>query len=181
MTDTYWNELKDELQKGVNQKDHPFRYATLGTVGMDKLARLRTVVLREVLKNGNLRFYTDRRSKKVLHMIENPKVSMLFYQPQKLLQIKVEGLATVHTDQDTISDIWKNIPENNKKDYTTNYAPGSGINDPDTISYLEGDHFFCMVEVEPFKIEYLKLNRPNHIRVKYSKNDYGWESEFLVP
>lgn len=180
MMDNFWNELQEELKKGVAENGHPFRFGTLGTVGVDKLPRLRTVVLRQINDNGYLCFYTDKRSKKVVHITENPNVSLLFYHPGKLLQVKIEGLASVVTDENRLQNMWKDIPESNKKDYTTDNAPGSSLNNPDNLEYLHGDHFFCIIEIEPFRIEYLKLKRPNHIRVSYSKED-SWKGEFLVP
>ena len=180
MTDYFWNELQEELKKGVEQKGHPFRFGTFATVGVDKLPRLRTIVLRHVYGNGHLCLYTDKRSKKVMHITENPNVSLLFYHPEKLLQVKIEGLASVVTDENKLQTMWKDIPESNKKDYTTYSAPGSILKNPDNLEYLTGDHFFSMIEIEPFRIEYLKLKRPNHIRIAYAKKE-GWKGEFLVP
>jgi pyridoxamine 5'-phosphate oxidase len=77
--------------------------------------------------------------------------------------------------------LWDAIPEASKKDYTTFEAPGKEIQDPDIIEYLKDDDHFCVVEIHPFKIEYLKLKRPNHIRVRYSKQESDWDAQFLVP
>ena len=181
MTQHFWSELTEELNKSVSEKEHPYRFVTLGTVGNERLARLRTVVLRHVNENLNLIFYTDKRSKKVLHIKENNRVSMLFYHPELLLQLKVEGLAYILKDEDAKDRYWNNIHENSKKDYTTHKAPGSEISNPDQVEYLTNDHYFCAIEVEPFKIEYLKLKRPNHIRVRFSKENSDWNGEFLVP
>ncbi|UWX54018.1 pyridoxamine 5'-phosphate oxidase family protein [Maribacter litopenaei] len=180
MMDIFWNELQEELKRGTTEKRHPFRFGTFGTVGIDKLPRLRTIVLRHVYENGYLSFYTDKRSKKVIHITENPNVSLLFYHPEKLLQVKIEGLASIVTDEHKLQTMWRDIPESNKKDYTTDNAPGSTLKNPDNLEYLTGDHFFCMIEIEPFRIEYLKLKRPHHIRVAYAKED-NWKGEFLVP
>ncbi len=181
MTATFWTELNDELQKGISEHGHPFRYATLGTVGLDKIARLRTVVIRDFTHNQNVVFYTDKRSKKVTHIKENPNVSLLFYHPEKLLQIRIEGLAQISTEKKELEKYWDNIQPNSKKDYTTLHAPGSTIKNPDQIEYLNENHHFCVVTIVPYKIEYLKLKRPNHLRVRFSNNEDMWVSEFLVP
>jgi pyridoxine/pyridoxamine 5'-phosphate oxidase len=181
MTENFFEELKDELHKGVHKKGHPFRYCTMATVGLDHMARLRTVVLRKVSEELNLIFYTDRRSKKLVHIKENNKVSVLFYHPKKLLQLKVEGLATIVKDGKTLQKYWSGVQPNSRKDYTTSIAPGSTIANPDAVEYLGNENHFCILEIEPFKIEYLKLRRPNHLRIHYSKNSMDWEGEFLVP
>lgn len=181
MTNTFWEELIVELQKGVSKKGHPFRYCTLGTVGSEHLPRLRTIVLRKVSDTLDLTFYTDKRSKKIIHIKENNKVSVLFYHPKKLLQLKVEGLASIITDKGELQRYWSGVQPNSRKDYTTHSAPGSSISNPDNIEYLDDENHFCMVNIEPFKIEYLKLKRPNHLRIRFSKSDGEWNGEFLVP
>lgn len=181
MTDNFFDELKEELQKGAIEKGHPFRYFTLGTVGLDRIARLRTLVLRQFSKDMVLTFYTDKRSKKVTHIKENRKVSLLFYHPRKLLQIRIEGIAHIILDENTRKKSWSGIRPTGRKDYTTTEAPGSAIKATDTVEYLDDKDHFCIIEVNPFKIEYLMLKSPHHLRIRFSKKEDLWISEFLVP
>jgi pyridoxamine 5'-phosphate oxidase len=181
MVDTYFKELKSELENGAEDKSHPFRYFTLATMGVDQYARLRTVVLRATSSDLLLTFYTDKRSKKITHIKENKKVSLLFYNPKKLLQVRIEGVATILTDKSKLDEVWKNIQENSKKEYSIASEPGSTISNPDNLDYLDGINHFCMVQIEPFKIEYLKLRRPNHLRIRFWREIKTWEGEFLVP
>lgn len=181
MTEVFWDELKEKLQSIVTEKDHPFRYATLGTVGLEAMPRLRTIVIRDVAKDLTMTFYTDKRSKKIMHIKENNRVSLLFYDHHNLLQLKVEGLANIIKDEALIQEYWKKIHPKNKKDYTTRSAPGSDISNPDNVEYLQEGNHFCMVRIDPFKIEYLKLKRPNHLRIRFSREESDWYGEFLVP
>ena len=179
--DIYFDEIRQELSKGATQKGHPFRYFTLGTVGLERLARQRTVVLRQFEEDLSLSFYTDARSKKIMHLTENNKVGLLFFHQKKLLQVRMEGLASIHKDEETLKKYWPGVQPKARKDYTTVAAPGSPLEHPDQIDYLNEENHFCLVRVRPFKIEYLRLQRPNHIRVRYSKVEDLWKSEFLVP
>ncbi len=181
MTEVIFQEIKEELNAAITSHKHPYRFCVLGTVGLENIARLRTVVLRNVDSNLQLIFYTDTRSKKIVHIKENKKVSLLFYHPEKLVQIRVEGLATIIKDHAILEKHWKTVGQANQKDYQTTRAPGSGITDPDHIEYLEDSDYFCVVAIEPFKIEYLKLKHPHHLRVRFSKEGTIWENEFLVP
>ncbi len=181
MTQQFLDEAKDELQKSLVKKGHPFRYFTLATVGLEQMARLRTVVLRKITPDLKLIFYTDKRSKKITHITENPKVSLLFYHPKLMLQLKIEGKARIIEDSETLNTYWNGIPLNSRKDYITQQAPGSAIKNPDQLAFLNQENHFCMVAIEPFKIEYLKLKRPNHIRANFSNIDGVWKGEFLVP
>lgn len=174
-------EAKTELQKGIVVKGHPFRYATLATISEDGKPRLRNVVLRKVLDNLNLIFYTDRRSKKVEHIQENQEVSMLFYHPKLMLQLSISGTATLVEDKNRLQTYWNGIPLHSRKDYTTDSAPGSYQKNPDEVQYLNEEHHFCIVEIVPNSIEYLKLKRPNHIRASFTKAEQDWDGTFLVP
>ncbi len=181
MTDLFFRELTQELQLGVSEKGHPFRYGTLATVGADQMPRQRTIVLRAVSDTLHLGFYTDRRSKKISHIAKNNRVSLLFYHPEKLLQIKIEGMAILQKDTTVLQQHWNQITEGSRKDYTTHIAPGSTVSNPDAVDYLNEAHHFCMVNILPYEIEYLKLKRPHHLRVHYRMEGDGWKGQFLVP
>lgn len=181
MNNKYWSELTDELKNATKEKGHPFKFCTLATIGNERLPRLRTVVLRHFTDDHGLIFYTDKRSKKILHIKENNMVSLLFYHPQLQLQVKIEGKAYIINEGDAVSKYWKGIHEGGKRDYTTHKAPGSTINEPEQIEYLSDNNFFCPVEIEPFKIEYLKLAQPHHLRIRFSKEKGKWSKEYLVP
>ena len=181
MTQNYFQELSEELKKGVSQKGHAFRNFTLATVGLDQVARLRTIILREVSEDLILTFYTDSRSKKMIHLQENKKVGLLFYNPKNMLQIRIEGLAKVLHNKETKEKYWEGVKKISRKDYMSTSAPGTTLTNPNHLEYLDDEDHFCIVEITPFKIEYLKLKSPNHIRVRYSWEGDSWESEFLVP
>ena len=93
----------------------------------------------------------------------------------------MEGLANIIKDENILKKYWDGVQPNLRKDYTTEDAPGSTISDPDKVEYLNDKNHFCIVEIEPFRIEYLKLKKPNHLRVQYSKTGSNWNAEFLVP
>ncbi len=181
MTDKYFDELSSALQKGALEKKHPFRYFTLATVGVDGMVRQRTLVLRKVGPELLLTFFTDYRSKKIMHIHENNRVSLLFYHPDELLQLRIDGLAEIDRDKDAIKSYWMSVKEAQRKAYTTATAPGSELENPESLEYLNENNYFCAVNITPFKIEYLKLKDPNHIRINYSKTERGWDSSYLVP
>jgi len=181
MSDFFFKELSEEIHNGVNKKGHPFRYMTMATVGKGTVARLRTVVLRQVSEELKLTIYSDSRTEKINHIKENNQISILLYHPEKLLQLKIEGIAQIVTDTDRLKQIWKGVQPNNRKDYITNNRPGSNIKNPDYVAYLENKNYFVMIDIIPTKIEYLKLMRPNHIRVDFKKESSDWNGTFLVP
>jgi hypothetical protein len=182
MADHVWNSVLSELQKGVEEKSHPFKFATLATLGLERLPRLRTIKIRDFEPESlQMTFYTDSRSKKILHIKENNKVSLLFYHPDKLMQLRIEGLAIRERDEAVLRDHWSHVEGPSQKDYTTSTAPGTEIKHPEKIEYIEQDDFFSVVYILPFKVEYLQLKRPHHLRVRFSKREGIWKSDYLVP
>ena len=169
-----------ELVNGHSKKRHPFRYFVLATNENGK-PRQRTVVLRKTLLDSSLVIYTDKRTQKIKDIQNNSEFSALFYDSKKLLQIRIEGKAELITDKQQIATYWQTVQESSKKDYTTNRAPGTSIKNPDDVGYEPKENYFCPVKLIPNTIEYLRLKRPNHLRVLFSRNDIGWSGDFLVP
>ena len=177
-----FEKIAQELKKGVFTKGHYFKYFTLATLGVDKFARLRLVALRNVSDDLKLTFFTDKRSKKMLHIKENNKVSLLFYDHEKLIQLRIEGIARINNDQFQIQKSWEQVGVEARKDYITKEAPGSTIGDPGSLEYLREGDYFSIVEIDPFRIEYLELKENRHTKIRYSKEGSGdWTSEYLVP
>ena len=182
MTDPNWHEMLAEMQAGTREVTHPFRYATLATLGLEQLPRLRTIVLREFdPETLRITFYTDLRSKKVLHIKENNKVSLLCFHPGLNLQLRFEGLAVRERDEGELARYRERVPEPTRIEYRSAQTPGSVISGPERIDYLDRDDYFAVIHIHPFKIEYLRLNRPRHERIRFSKRKEGWKGEFLVP
>ncbi len=181
MPDNIFEKIKQELKKGAFKKGHYFKYFTLATLGVDKFARLRLVALRNVSDDLKMTFFTDKRSKKVLHIKENNRVSLLFYHHKKLVQLRIEGIARINNDQFQIQKSWEQIGVEARKDYITKEAPGSAITDPETLEYLKEGDYFSIVEIDPFRIEYLRLKKKGHTKIKYYKKGDAWSSEYLVP
>ncbi len=91
------------------------------------------------------------------------------------------GKAELITDKEQIATYWHTIQESSRKDYTTNRTPGTPIKNPDDVAYKSKENYFCPVKLIPNTIEYLRLKRPNHLRVLFSRMDTDWSGEFLVP
>ncbi len=181
MSNIYFNELVGHLKAGVNTHGHPFRYAVLGTTGLHNEPQLRTVVLREVSDKFVFRIFTDSRSNKIKQLVKNNQVSLLFYHAEEMLQATINGKAKIITDPEVIQSYWSGIGPNAQKDYTTDKAPGSEIKNAQSISYLTDHHHFSIIDVTTSSMQYLKLNRKQHLKIQFTKVDANWQGTLLVP
>ncbi len=179
MLDKIFSDLKQEIKFGYLKKKHPFRYPVLAS-SADGFPHQRTVVLRDTTDKFEPLIYTDERSDKINHFESNPKASLLFYHPKKLLQVKITGTMEIIRDGEEFEQSWNKIQGNSRKDFTTIEAPGTPIKNPDNVEYSEEEDHFCVLKLVPSQMEYLQLKRPNHIRALFEKEN-DWEGEFLNP
>lgn len=180
MKNQFLEEAQRELVNGHSKRKHPFRYFTLATIE-NGLPRQRTVVLRKTLQDMSLVFFTDSRTQKIKDLENNPEFSALFYNPKQLLQLRLQGRAEVITDKTEIETYWHTVQAASRKDYTTHMAPSTTINNPDDVAYNSETNYFCPIKLVPNSVEYLRLKRPNHLRILFSKATTGWDGQFIVP
>ena len=176
-----FEELCTELKKGVSKKGHPFRYFTLATKGLQNNIGLRTVVLRKVRDNLTLTFYTDQRSSKIEELKKDDTISALFYHPKKMMQLKIIGTAEIEKDPKILNTFWNGVPMHARKDYTTQNAPGSFLDENEPVDYLSDKNHFAMVHIIPKQIDFLQLGKSNHTRILFSLEKEGWNHQNLVP
>ncbi|MEA1784989.1 pyridoxamine 5'-phosphate oxidase family protein [Arenibacter sp. GZD96] len=181
MQDQRLQEVKEALQQSLHQKTHPFRFMALGTVDAHNAPSLRTVVLRDISEHFNLIFYTDMRTEKIRHIKKNNKVSLLLYNPDTFLQLKIDGIAHIHNAMESHKAIWETMHANAKRDYTAALPPGAPLDTDTELTFLTDKNYFCSVEVAPYSIDYLKLQKPHHLRIRFTKTKEMWQSAIVVP
>jgi len=181
MINDLFNEALEELQIAVKKADHPFRYCSVASCDTADNLRQRTMVLRELTEDENLLFYTDSRSVKIKHFNQNPNVSVLFYHPQKNLQLILKGKIKIYKNNEDYHNHKSNIEGKAVNNYNTRLAPGKKLNNPFNISRTT-DLYFALLELRTESIEFLKIRKdPNHLRALFTKVDGEWEKTFLVP
>ena len=172
------DDCKNQLSIAVKNKKHPFRLFTLSTQKKDRGSQMRTVVIRD-FNQDNLHFtiYTDARSNKVEQLNLYNQAQFLFYDSTRLVQLIFETeLISIEED----NYIYESLPEKMKKDYTSIKPPGSKLKAPNVIKYDFSRVYFRKITFQSLSMEYLKLKRPNHLRVHFSKSDQ-WKGCFLTP
>ena len=176
-----FQQAKAELTRSNVDKRHPFRYFTLSTFG--EYPEIRTVVKRGIETDLRILFFTDTRSPKVEQILQNPKVSALFYHPKKQLQIRVKGNAEIISKQDPrYTPLFERIRQSKSiGDYTTRLAPGTPLPDNNIQTYYTKLIHFTPVYIIPQQLDILQLNRDEHTRAMYVYEGGDWKETPLVP
>lgn len=173
--------VRHEIRRATLDKKHPFRFVVLGT--QSHLIAMRYVVLRKVDEQFNLLLYTDYRSRKVNELIEVPKAQLLFYHPQKKIQVVVTCEATVHRGDEIAKTHWQNVQGDGKKAYCSLKAPGEPVAAPEDAFDWDEDFtsgYFTVLSMKPTQIEVLQLRGLEHLRAIFEEQT-DWKGQWVVP
>lgn len=163
-----YNELAQqiwsEIGRATADRKHPWRYPVLASLHKDRVFQ-RTLVLRDYIpKAKQLIFYTDYRSPKVVQLQSNSKVSVLFYNPKKQWQLRVEVEAKIHFKDGLSNEHLARIPRGMRKDYESALAPGSKLGDESHDSTAEDN--FAVIVLQAKALDNLQLDKEGHRRFR---------------
>ena len=178
-----WKDIRHEIHRGALDSKHPYRFITLSTMGKDQI-RSRWVVLRKVDDDLKLYIYSDYRTKKIRDIEERSMAQVLLYHDKKKLQIRMQGNAKVHHQNDLAKTHWKNVQGIGKRAYTPLIAPGNPIDRPEEAHKWPdnySDKHFALVTFEPLELDVLQLNRMEHLRARFRKKGKEWTKTWVSP
>ena len=190
--DLILGEIWSLLQRGVADRNEDFRLPVVIVSSTDS-AEGRVVVLRGAFKDKNiLRFHTDFRSSKIKSLKENKKIYFVFYNKKRKIQVRAEGIAIVHKDNEITKEAWTKTQMMSRKCYLSPQAPGDFINDSASdLSKDMGNEIptyeqseigyknFCVIESKIKSFEWLYLASQGHRRAKFMLDEN--KSTWLVP
>lgn len=189
--------LKDcwqSLAVGARHASHPFHNAVLGTSGPDG-CEMRTVVLRAVKPEmRQLMCHTDARAPKRAQILRDPRVSWLFYDERRKVQLRVSGTATVHADDTIAKQRWRTTPARARRCYSILTAPGTAIAQADSglpehlrrqsPTFDESEPWvenFAVIVTRIKRLEWLHLRAHGHQRARFEWASGNVTGTWLVP
>ena len=184
----YWSMLED----AVTNRSSPFRIPVFMCSHKDDIEG-RIVVLRKSDRENNLlQFHTDLRSPKVDILKNNNKASLLFYDKEEKIQLRVKVECEINNQNSVTEVSWKKTQPISRRCYLTDSPPGTVSENPTSgmISKLEdfdytmeqseqGYKNFTVIKCYIKSIEWLYLAAKGHRRAKFDfkTNKNTW----LVP
>ena len=184
----YWSMLDD----AVTNRNSPFRIPVFICAHQDDVDG-RIVVLRKSDRTNNLlQFHTDLRSPKIDILKKNNKASLLFYDKEEKIQLRVKVDCEINNQNSITKESWKKTRHISRRCYLTDSPPGTKSENPTSgmISKLEdfdytieqseeGYKNFTVIQCKIKSIEWLYLAAKGHRRARFDlKND---EILWLVP
>ena len=184
----YWSMLEDDV---VN-RGSPFRIPVFICTDKNEIDGRIVVLRKSDRKNNILQFHTDFRSSKVNILKQNNNASLVFYDKEEKIQLRVKVSCIVNNQNNITDEAWKKTQHISRRCYLTDDAPGTISKKPTSgmISKLEdfdytmeqsevGYKNFTVIQCKIQSFEWLYLAAKGHRRAKFDieKKTESW----LVP
>ena len=125
------------LSDAVDNAKTLFHTLTLSSIDGHKVAS-RVVVLREFnLEKRFLRFHTDYRAAKINQYKDNNNASVLGYDPELKVQIKLQGTLEVHYDDEITQSAWHGSTARSQKCYSVKGGSTKKIDNPVPMTLMK--------------------------------------------
>ena len=154
----------------------------------------RIVVLRKSdQSNKILQFHSDIRSDKIKKLKDSNNASMLFYDKEEKIQVRIKVECTVNHQNDITKQSWLKTGHMSRKCYLVDNGPGTESPTPTSGLKPELDNFeftmeqseegyknFTVIQCKIKNIEWLYLAAKGHRRAKLEYSDYT-KGYWLIP
>jgi pyridoxamine 5'-phosphate oxidase len=153
----------------------------------------RIVVLRKSNHQNNIvQFHSDIRSDKIKKLRKNKNASMLFYDKEEKIQVRLKVECVVNHNNDITKESWSKTQHISRKCYLVDNGPGTKSDIPTSGLKPEFDNFeftlaqsekgyknFTVIQCKIQTIEWLYLAAKGHRRAKFNLKTN--ENIWLVP
>lgn len=178
--DDVFERVWDRVEAGAKASGHPFRTPTFATASANEPAA-RTVVLRQAEREARrLAFHTDRRSAKVHDIRAHSRVAWHWWTPETHEQVRLQGTATVHEDDDVADAMWADQSPSSLVVHVREEASGTPVDAPrdglqqsartspvtrDDVA--AGREHFAVVRTVIDSVDWLHLHPEGHYRAQF--------------
>ena len=184
----YWSMLDD----AVSNRASPFRIPVFICAHQNEVDGRIVVLRKSDRKNNLLQFHTDFRSPKVNILKNNNNASLVFYDKEEKIQLRVKVKCEVNNQNSITENSWKNTQHISRRCYLTDSPPGTISENPTSgmISKLEdfdytmeqseeGYKNFTVIKCKIQSVEWLYLAAKGHRRAKFDLENK--KESWLVP
>ncbi|MEM7766859.1 MAG: pyridoxamine 5'-phosphate oxidase family protein [Pseudomonadota bacterium] len=179
--------IVSRLVRAGSDRRSPWRLPVLATLCPDRGPQARTLVLRAVdAEPLSLDFYTDQRTPKTAEIAADPRVSLAFWDKGASQQLRLEGLAALHTTGAAVDQARERLAGYTGSDYARWAVPGAPMDTPDAADRRleDGVAHFALLRVTASRLDWLELARERHRRAIFTRDigaETGWAGTWAVP
>jgi pyridoxamine 5'-phosphate oxidase len=180
------------LDDAVTNRSSPFRIPVF-ICGDQSDFDGRIVVLRKSDQSNNtVQYHSDIRSDKITKIKKNNNASMLFYDKEEKIQVRLKVECTVNYNNEITKESWLKTGHISRKCYLVNNGPGTESSTPTSGLKPELDNFeftmeqsevgyknFTVIQCKIKSIEWLYLAAKGHRRARFDLDNN--KKIWLVP
>ena len=192
-----FNEIEKKIwslfDDAVTNRTSPFRIPVF-ICGSQNDFDGRIVVLRKSdQSNKLLQFHSDIRSDKIKKLKNNNNASMLFYDKEEKIQVRVKIKCTINHENEITKQSWLKTGHMSRKCYLVDNGPGTESATPTSGLKPELDNFdftmeqseegyknFTVIQCKIKSLEWLYLAAKGHRRARFEFSDYT-KGYWLIP
>jgi 3-hydroxyisobutyrate dehydrogenase len=186
------NKIWSMLDNAIKDRGSPFRIPVFICGNQDDFDG-RIVVLRKSDQSNNLvQYHSDIRSNKIAKLKNNKNASMLFYDKDEKIQVRLKVECTINYNNDVTKESWLKTGHISRKCYLIDNGPGTESDRPTSGLKPELDNFefkmeqseigyknFTVIQCKIKSMEWLYLAAKGHRRAKF---DLSTKKEYwMVP
>ena len=186
------NKIWSMLDNAIKDRSSAFRIPVFICGNQDDFDG-RIVVLRKSDQSNNLiQYHSDIRSNKIVKLKGNKNASMLFYDKEEKIQIRLKVECTVNHDNEITKESWLKTGHMSRKCYLVDNGPGTESPSPTSGLKPELDNFeftmeqseagyknFTVIQCKIKSMEWLYLAAKGHRRAKFDLNNN--KEQWLTP
>ena len=150
------------LEHSLDDRGNEFRNVQLATSRPGGYPGLRTLVLRSFERfPACAEMHSDARAGKVRDIAQASQVTLLSWSPADHLQLRFEGNARLHRDDDVARARWDKLSPKARNTYGLRAEPGTPIADPEEQVHLPPDEQFrqfTVILVSLSNVDVLRLD-----------------------
>jgi pyridoxamine 5'-phosphate oxidase len=185
------------LKTGAANRRSPSHTAVVATIDGDGTPSQRVMIVRQVDVQGRtVRFHTDSRSTKVALLKSVNSASVLVYDPDAKIQLRLSGKAWIETGSADVDAAWEASTLFARRCYMAEAGPGdlwlhptSGLpgwiegKQPDDNQIAPARPNFALLMFEFDRLEWLYLANQGHRRALWHWDDAHekWQGNWLIP
>ncbi|MCZ8172162.1 MAG: hypothetical protein O9272_10535 [Brevundimonas sp.] len=186
-------DAEHRLTQGARDRRSPMHMPVVGTADGD----LRMMVLRDCSPGLSLlRFHTDARSPKVTTVAAGGLVSVLGFDPQDKVQVRVRGPGRIETTGLLAEAAWGAATALARRCYLAVDAPGTPVEEaqsglppeveglrPTEVQLIPAREHFAVLLIEPTSLDWLHLAQGGHRRALFTSGAPGddWNVGSFIP
>ena len=180
------------LDSAIKDRSSPFRIPIFICGNQDDFDG-RIVVLRKSDQPNNLiQYHSDIRSNKIAKLKSNKNASMLFYDKEEKIQVRLKVDCTINHDNEITKESWLKTGHMSRKCYLVDNGPGTESPTPTSGLRPELDNFeftmeqsevgyenFTVIQCKIKNMEWLYLAAKGHRRAKFDLENN--KEHWLIP